>query len=565
MLDSRPSPRAPRSPGSPGSPGQGLNQLQLRLDCRLRSAAPAPAPPTNLSATGSTAPGPAPSRSVDSQLHLAETETLALSSSSPSTTTTYSATIGPPESSPSTSAPQVLQSPPSSPRRRDSFFYVDAGSPKHCSPLRNSITYSDDPLGLDDYFTTPTTGPRVSHNSFGSVDMAYTGDKRTPSSRPANPVMAASSSPSPSPSPAPDSSPLSRWFSRGSTPTSEAQSTSSITATPSRTRSASSTPKIGSPAASSRFAFFSSPASALRDMSNSPVAVPQNDELMNLDIESALFPGGPPIDGSAFSPASFKNLQMNAIGLLGKFQGAYQQRTIDYQELKSERDAQDEEKDEVETRVQHLKMQLEEMARKAAEREDTLASLLQELAQEKRSREEEQQAARYKCVSSSEASTVSEDLGIDEDRQKRNWRKSTATSKSDLSLDTDEESMDEASIFSRSRSPTNATSISEASPSSTPTPQQKPVMLELPRTSRSSTPQMSTFQKLFKGYSIENLKDGDLAMGADGCRNCQGQDASVAWDTVSLLKDENKGLKTRVQELETAVEGALDVVNGLAL
>jgi hypothetical protein len=33
---------------------------------------------------------------------------------------------------------------------------------------------------------------------------------------------------------------------------------------------------------------------------------------------------------------------------------------------------------------------------------------------------------------------------------------------------------------------------------------------------------------------------------------------------VSLLKDENKGLKERVSELETAVEGAIDVVNGVA-
>jgi cell division septum initiation protein DivIVA len=39
----------------------------------------------------------------------------------------------------------------------------------------------------------------------------------------------------------------------------------------------------------------------------------------------------------------------------------------------------------------------------------------------------------------------------------------------------------------------------------------------------------------------------------------------MAWDTVNLLKDENKGLKDRVEELETAVEGALDVVNGIGL
>jgi hypothetical protein len=32
-----------------------------------------------------------------------------------------------------------------------------------------------------------------------------------------------------------------------------------------------------------------------------------------------------------------------------------------------------------------------------------------------------------------------------------------------------------------------------------------------------------------------------------------------------LLRDENRHLKTRVGELEVAVEGALDLVNGLGL
>lgn len=53
--------------------------------------------------------------------------------------------------------------------------------------------------------------------------------------------------------------------------------------------------------------------------------------------------------------------------------------------------------------------------------------------------------------------------------------------------------------------------------------------------------------------------------GAYGCRKCQGQDSSVAWDTVSLLRDENKGLKHRVAQLEVAVDGALDLVNGIAM
>ncbi|PTB74229.1 hypothetical protein M440DRAFT_1393341 [Trichoderma longibrachiatum ATCC 18648] len=73
----------------------------------------------------------------------------------------------------------------------------------------------------------------------------------------------------------------------------------------------------------------------------------------------------------------------------------------------------------------------------------------------------------------------------------------------------------------------------------------------------SQPPQMSTFQKLFKGIS------GDPNRDINGCRNCQGQDASIAWDTVGLLKAENKTLKERVSELEVAVEEVLDVVNGV--
>jgi hypothetical protein len=54
-------------------------------------------------------------------------------------------------------------------------------------------------------------------------------------------------------------------------------------------------------------------------------------------------------------------------------------------------------------------------------------------------------------------------------------------------------------------------------------------------------------------------------MADKGCRNCRGGQASVAWDTVGLLRAENKGLKERMANLETAVEGALDLVNGLRL
>lgn len=70
--------------------------------------------------------------------------------------------------------------------------------------------------------------------------------------------------------------------------------------------------------------------------------------------------------------------------------------------------------------------------------------------------------------------------------------------------------------------------------------------------------QMNALQKMFKGIA------GDVEE-VNGCRNCQGRDASAAWETVSLLRDENKYLKQRLGQLEVAIEGALNTVNGLGL
>ena len=290
---------------------------------------------------------------------------------------------------------------------------------------------------------------------------------------------------------------------------------------------------------------------------------------MNLDIDSALFPQGA-ADGQAFSPAAYKNLQQTATGLLQRYQTAYQQRTIAYFEVKAERGADADEKEEAHTRMHHLKMQLEDMARKAAEQEAAMQSLMEELNREKKLRIEDAQQARAKASASlSEGSSVSEDLSAEEDQQRRRWRRSVGVARSEVSFDTDEESVEGASVFSRSRSPTIATTITDISASEAPVPQIKTPVLGPPRTPKmasssatTSQPQMNTFQKLFKGISGDTSGHAKLAT---SCQNCEGQDASIAWDTVNLLKDENRGLKDRVGELETAVEGALDAVNGIGL
>ncbi|KAF4497811.1 hypothetical protein FAGAP_6032 [Fusarium agapanthi] len=430
----------------------------------------------------------------------------------------------------SVTPPTTAHHPPSSSvRTRDPGLHVEPTSPKLQSPLRHSINLADNNLGVESQlYKISSSQPRPL-----SVDMSFTGDKRPAASKTRSSLPAVVEEA--------HRNGFSTWFSRSNAP-----SPLSTTAPEPRRRSTSSA-KPSTPT-SSRFSFFG-------PLTASPIACPseeQNEALMNLDIEKGLFPNGLPVEGTAFSPSAFKNLQMNATGLLSKFQAAYEQRTTEFRELQAERDIQNFDKSESETRIQQLEKQLEGQATLMAERDAMIEYLLNRLANGKDRADEATNGEKENITSA--ASIVSEDLGVDEDRLKR-WRKSTSTS-------SDDESVDEASVFSRSRSPTICTNISEISPVAQP----KPVTLEPPRAAgnaaarNTNNNQMGAFQKLIRGISSEKPKPAPAT-----CLNCQGQTASMAWDTVSLLKDENKGLKVRVEELETAVEGALDAVNGLGL
>ena len=342
----------------------------------------------------------------------------------------------------------------------------------------------------------------------------------------------------------------------------------------------------------SRFATFASSMTAtLSRLTQAPVSPTTEDELLSMDVEAALFPSGSPGDRDPFSPAAFKNLQATATGLLLRMQSAYRQRARALSDLAAEKGAQKDELEEAETRAQNFKMQLEGMARKAAQQEADMKALMDDLIAEKKARAHER-LMRERGLAAitvtqpllSEGSTISEDLGVDDDhrRRPRGWRKSdgsTGGGGGGGGYDTDDESVEDESVFSRSRSPTIAPSAYEGSVVDGPIashprvaalgqqggPAQAPGR---PRPAAQPQPPMTTFQKIVKNVASALKEDDDELGGAgpgSGCRNCRGQDASFAWNTVSLLRDENKQLKQRVGQLETAVEGALDLANGIGL
>ncbi|KAH6624588.1 hypothetical protein B0J18DRAFT_182849 [Chaetomium sp. MPI-SDFR-AT-0129] len=371
----------------------------------------------------------------------------------------------------------------------------------------------------------------------------------------------------------------------GGTPTQQRESSS----TPNTTAPNLETPKATTTTAASRFMSALSARFNTTPTGSPPTAKStQQDELLTINLESALFPptpSSPSGQRDSFSPAAFKNLQMNAMGLLVKLQNAYREQTTTLRDLQAERSAQKDELEEAITRAAHLKVQLEGMARRTQEQEEVMKGLMGELEYERnlRAKAEAAAAAGSIRIAPSEGeggSVVSEDLGVDEERRRRrrirtSQGKSSSGEDEECTTDDENESAESESVFSRCRSPalplqsplnTNAPAsvLDTGSVRGVTEGSRTPQARNAGTGSASGTPKqkagppMSAFRRILGGISGEPAE-------TSGCTNCKGKDASVAWDTVGLLRDENRHLKTRVGDLEVAVEGALDLVNGIGL
>lgn len=290
------------------------------------------------------------------------------------------------------------------------------------------------------------------------------------------------------------------------------------------------------PAMASRFSFFSSKASLVK---STPLPDELSDELLDMDVSAALFPHEPP---NPFSPASFKNLQQQAEGLLSRLQTAYKERTIALCDMIAEKETVAEESEGTDTRARHLKMQLDDMTAKFAEQDEAMMNLVDELAQEKQARREDEEARKRTIRIVGDVTPPSSGH--------RGLSRSNTVSDSGFESE-DDSSAD--SVFSRrngAQSPTM--SVSSASTANSP---------DVYRTQEFHVP-ASTVQ-------IARLRLPQGQPAAKGtplhsCTNCEGVRASEAWGVVSILKEENEVLKHRVGELEGALDGCLDVVGRLS-
>lgn len=293
---------------------------------------------------------------------------------------------------------------------------------------------------------------------------------------------------------------------------------------------------VSKPAMAKRFSFFSSKASLIKSI---PLPDELNDELLEMDLNAALFPNEP---ANPFSPASFKNLQQQAEGLLSRLQAAYKERTMALRDMVAENETVVEESEGVETRARHLKLQLDDMTAKFAEQDEAMMNLVDELAQEKQARREDEEARKRTIrVVRDVASPSSGHSSL-----------SRANTVSDSGFESEDDSCAD-SVFSRrngAQSPTM--SMSSASTTSSP---------DAYRSHDFHVPASTAQLTLLRQPQGQSAAKGVLV---HSCANCEGVRASEAWNVVSMLKMENDGLKHRVGELEGALDGCLDVVGRLS-
>lgn len=308
--------------------------------------------------------------------------------------------------------------------------------------------------------------------------------------------------------------------------------------------SAPSKPQTGS-TAGNRFAWLLS----TQKNATIPHAVPSptyhnpSDELLNLNISQSLFPHGP-VDPLA--PSSFNDLLSTAESLLSQYQTSYRQLSTALVDARAEQGAQDDELDEADTRIRHLKSQLETMATRANDQDEQMRRLMEELMFERKARQEEE-AARKTSLALVRGSAECAHEECSSPMRRRN-----RVSNSDVSVDSGFESeceTDAASIFSRtdclSPTGTDMSSVPESDDVNTTPKGKKPQLLQ----------RRSTYEKV-RDNSVR------LDQNSWGCSNCEGGSQASVWGRLAKEREENSVLRRRVGDLEEAVDGALNVVDG---
>ncbi|KAJ5176732.1 uncharacterized protein N7482_002609 [Penicillium canariense] len=291
---------------------------------------------------------------------------------------------------------------------------------------------------------------------------------------------------------------------------------------------------------------------------------PADDEFLNLDIFAALsLP-----NSDATSDEAFDDLRDQATTVLQRMQEAYKQRTFAMHQALADRNEKQEELEETRARVSHLKIQLDGMAAKVLDQEKAMQAMAEELEQERRMRQREESRSRSRAIPVIPAEDDIPSLAL-QTPHRSGKRTSHGTFTSDSGFESGDESVAD-SVFSQKESVESPTSTLTASspnlsqvalstPSSLPTPMPTIQKNLVAITTTPAPTRSSTYDRVIKGLASTRL--GSSFVGnVNNCTNCHGVRASEAWSVMGVLKDENRGLKTRLGELELVIDDCLGLV-----
>lgn len=280
---------------------------------------------------------------------------------------------------------------------------------------------------------------------------------------------------------------------------------------------------------------------------------PQVDDLVNLSTKDILFPEGPTDE---FSPAAFKNLQQNAEGALRLFQTAHKDDVATLRRVTSEKNVQADELEASNTRNEHLKMQLLEMAERAAEQEKLITSLQAEIEQRKAN----ETALRSIRVITDHTSTdrpVTPDQLTQRPQARRPFRANRSSNISYTeSIDSTCTDLSTAtSIFSHDQNDDDAHLRSPGTSVGCPSPIMK-------HACRVVAPNIQHPPEHFEPPMPQHTEVVQEVM---ECQKCHGLRPHEAWEVISMMKMESVMLKGRIADLEVAQDSALDLLSGLSL
>jgi hypothetical protein len=290
---------------------------------------------------------------------------------------------------------------------------------------------------------------------------------------------------------------------------------------------------------------------------------PADDELLNMDITAALFP---PESIDLDGEEAFGALRTNADNLLRRLQAAYKQRTFALHEALADKNEKQEELEETRTRVGHLKVQLDGMAEKVLQQEKAMKAMAEELEQERQLRRREEDARRRSVmlVRSSDEESIS-DIGAELQTPKRSLKRaSNGTYTSDSGFDSGDESLAD-SIFSRRDGVESPTSTIAPSPNISQVALSIPTSTAIQPSTKESKPaqapavRQSTYDRVLKGLASTGITSSWKGH-TSKCNICHGVPASEAWGVLGVIKEENRGLKLRLSELELVVDDCLSLV-----